>query len=175
MFWYHFMLLAMAILSTVMAWNVPRAKLWIAAISASYIASVIYTRIDPPNPPFPAHEIAAFFLDFVVIVLIRQLHHEKWEATVATIVLIMASLNFYQTLAMSLSFAEPMSGFYYSASLEILNAVALLFIAGVGTVDRARHIQHMLGHNYRAGVVKACNVAAEAARARSTATKITSL
>lgn len=143
--WYHFTLLALAILTLLLSWHVPRCGKWIFLAFASYVVSVVYHRLAIYNDIMPHGAVVAFFCDAGVFILIRQMHVEKWEIFgLGSVVMLMAVFNLVQVLAVSFGFPPAMNQFIYSAILECANVAYLLMICGVGLMD-------WLGHGKREG------------------------
>lgn len=154
--WYHYVLGALALLALILSWNVPRCGKWIFLLSASYVVSVLYHRLAPHDDVMPHGSVVAFFCDAAIFIIIRQMHVEKWEIFgLGGVVLLMASFNMVQVLAVSFGFPPVMDQAIYSAILECANVAYLLLIGGVGLADWLTHGRgegHHLGWHRSAGM-----------------------
>lgn len=133
--WY-FLIAALAV-----AWtskDVPRAWLWIALGAASYTISVIYWR---HVPPLGYAEGVAGACDAVVCLSIYFMAKERWEKFLYVLFATSVAVNFLylggNIYVGTWAFGFPMyiphvDHEVYSSLLEVLNALVLLLIGGMG-------------------------------------------
>ncbi len=124
-------ILALAFLSAVASWNIPRAAAWIALAMTSFIASSLFWDFTHQKD---AHTLLTFTCDALVVLIICSMMRERWEIVVAGAY--MASVTF----SLIRLTGGIQTGWIYASCLEACNYLALLTIGGMGIMDRiARH------------------------------------
>lgn len=137
--WYHFALAALALLALVLSGRTPRGWIWVAGISASYVLSIIYVRLERPDEIWtPPPSAVTFLCDAMLAFFVHALHRERWEwwglfVPFST----SAMVSFIQTLGGLAGVPPPLPVDAYSSILEAITAAALLIIGGIGAVDWA--------------------------------------
>lgn len=136
--WYHETLAVLALAALVASWDLPRCRLWVGIVAASYVASVVYFHLTPiPGVWTPYGASVAFFCDAAVYLVIRETHREKWEMRgLGSIMITTATLNALQTTGWAFGWPPVLAHAIYSGLLEVANAVYLLLIIGMGTLAR---------------------------------------
>jgi len=176
MSWFHYALLALACAALLASWNLPRCRMWIFALAASFVVSVLYYRIMPnPHGFLPHGAFVAFACDCVLFILIRETHREAWEIRgLGTVMIASASLNALQMVGLVSGWPPMLSQGLYSSILELANAAYLLIIGGVGILERIADAEtggyHMRNHS-RTGLAQAVNYANKEARKKTTTTQ----
>lgn len=124
--WYLWALAAGAVVVTVLAWRVPRAPMWVALASLSFITSGWYHDAGLPYG-------AAFgaFTNFVVIAALYAYAVLLYELVFWGCFLLMLMID-----AIYLSGAVS-SHSYFAIGLELANWLALLSVGAAGMADRA--------------------------------------
>lgn len=168
---YHVVLLAMAIASLLASWHVPRCRLWVGALSMSYVVSIAYYRLSPFYEGWHPHgSMIAFFTDAIVYLIIRETHQERWEIwSLGSVMIASTTINLFQLSGFVWGFPPMLGQETYSILLEILNAMYLLFIGGAGLMDyvERKSVRRGLPRHRRGGLVQACVYAYSKARKES--------
>lgn len=107
--------------------NVPRARFWIVTGATSFVATVMYWRLDLPYAP--AFAVAC---DTLVCLTIYFVAREEWEMWLWRIF----QLSILVSIAYLVRLIGPHSA--YITLLVILNVAALLVIMGTGIVGRIK-------------------------------------
>lgn len=135
MHWYHFALIGWAIAVGLLAGKTPRAWLWIAAMAASFVVSVVYLNF--PGPRWLPQPGIATMCDAVIVISIREIGRDRWEIYgLGALFMISVSLSLVQTFAIIAGFPPQLPSEVYALALEIINYLALILIGGVGLLDR---------------------------------------
>lgn len=125
--WYHWTLVALAVLAIVSAWRVPRAVLWVGLG-----AFVYYLTAAWHNAGFPAGVWVGAASNFAMIVLITRYGEDRnWEWMLGNAFALMTLIDLFHA-------AGYATRLQFAVALEIVNAAALLMIAGTGIVQRIR-------------------------------------
>lgn len=139
MSWYHVAQLASFVIAAVIAWNTPRAPMWVGLLAMSYVISVLYVHLSPGGAYWPPSQLVGLLLDGVVLIAIREFHKEQWEwYGLGTILGFIVTADVIQLLAVLTGFPPPFSKENFGILLECLNYLALAVIGGVGLMDRIR-------------------------------------
>jgi hypothetical protein len=119
-------ILVLALVALVASWTLPRARLWIAIGMTSFLASSL--QWDFGDREF--HPIFTLACDALVCLALHIGGREKWELGVfaAFLVSVFCSL-------LRLGGFIP-NGILYASLLELCNYCALLWIGGMGTMER---------------------------------------
>ncbi len=137
---WSFGLLCMAIVALAASWQIPRARLWIAAGAISFIVSSLWW--DYGNRE--VHPLLTFSCDSLVCLLVYLFFQEDWE------------LGFFLAfLASTFSSLLQILGlihqeWVYASLLEFCNACALLWITTTGIVDMVGKNENSALHPLRA-------------------------
>lgn len=128
--WYHVALIATAASACVLAWHVPRAVLWLCLGALSYISSAWWHNAGLPYGAFygAATNLAICYALWIYA-------DQRWEMRLWNcfhLMLVVDILYLAGFIKDHLIFAE---------ALELINFVAMLFIAGTGIVERADGIR----------------------------------
>lgn len=142
--WYHLVLAIMACLALAATTRTPRAWMWIAGLSASYVVSVLYTQVPKPAGVWmPPPAAIGFLCDAALAGFIHKNRQDPWEFwCVYAPVVAMSALCFFQTYALLSHQFPALPGFVFGGVLEIINAVCLALIGGKG-------LQELVGHGRR--------------------------
>ncbi len=148
---FQFALLIGALVTTIAAWRLPHAALWVAVAAANFAAGSIYQHLGLPH-----HTFAVMMLDAGVCILIYFLAREVWEENL---------YNLYR-LSVLISILRLSgvvdSNMLYVIALELVNWAILTLIGGTVLLnwirandhDRSRHSWigrlHRLGGSLRA-------------------------
>lgn len=145
--WYHETLAVLALAALVASWDLPRCRLWVGIVAASYVASVVYFHMTPiPGVWAPYGAAVAFFCDAAVYLVIRETHREKWEMRgLGSVMMTTATLTALRTLGWAFGWPPVLAHAIYSGLLEVANAVYLLLIIGMGTLARVESLGHRDG------------------------------
>jgi len=137
MSWYHVAQLSAFFLAAGIAWNTPRAPLWVLLLGASYVISVLYVHLSPGGAYWPPSQLVGILLDGAVLIAIREFHKEQWEwYGLGAILGFMVTADVMQLLAVLTGFPPPFSKENFGILLECQNYLALAVIGGVGLMDR---------------------------------------
>ncbi len=167
--WYHIALAILAGLALALSSRTPRAWVWIFALAASYVVSVLYVHIPKPAGVWsPMPPAVTFLCDAGLALFIHRIHRERWEWWCLFVPVIgMSAISFTQTLALLTDYPPPLSVVLYASALEAINAVCLLLIGGIGAADLIGHGRLYSTRSDGYGFLSV----AHAARARTTASK----
>lgn len=139
---YHISLLIVAAVTALIAWRVPRAKLWIGALAASFVVSVTYLYLVPqgygPDGSWraPASLIAGL-CDASVAAMIYWFGKRRWETVgLYSLVLLSVAVNLLYATGELFYFPPIPPREVYAIILEIINYAALLLIGGTGILNR---------------------------------------
>ena len=125
------MILAMAAVAAVaLAWRVPRAWLWVALGALDFIATTAYARGGWEYPSF-----FSVIVDGLVCACIFFIATRRWEMQIGRLFMAMMLVNLVYFLAEHIAKVE-MSHAIYITVLEVLNALVLCLIGGIGTMER---------------------------------------
>lgn len=124
--YYHWTLIGLAVLAAVSAWNVPRAVLWIAIGALFYVASAMWHNAGLPYAtPFGAAT------NLVMCYLLWIFADQRWEMRFWNMFHLMLVIDILYI------FRWIPSQEHFAIALEIINAIALLFITATGIMERA--------------------------------------
>lgn len=126
---YELSLLIGALAVIFMAGNLPRARLWVIGMIASFVASDLYFRTGAPWPSF-----FAAICDGLLCISINMMRSERWERTVEVIFIVSCGVN------ITYHFASPTSPEAYELYIIILEGInwgAMALILGTSILDRA--------------------------------------
>lgn len=140
MHWYQTALLVGAVIVGILAWNVPRAVLWISLGGMSFVAGSGWHDAGLPHG-------AAFgaFTNFMICFALYAVAELRWEMRVWNCFHLMIVLDIlYLT-----GFIE--SHYDFAVGLEIANWMALLVIGAAGLMQRIGH-GVFSGRDYSSGV-----------------------
>ena len=126
--WYTMALAIGAVIAACIAWSVPRAVLWVALASTSFMLSSVYWTFDGEYPA-----LFGAVSDFIVAGLILRFAQEKWEIAIADCFGFMILVNLIWTANL------VTSHYLYATTLELANWAALLVITARGLSERAWH------------------------------------
>lgn len=128
MHWYQGVLLAGAVIATVLAWNVPRAVLWIALGALSFITSSWWHDAGLPYG-------AAFggATNFAICLALYAWAQQRWELRVWNCYHLMLLIDILYLMGFIRSHYD------FAVALEIANWLALLVIGAAGIAERAGH------------------------------------
>lgn len=154
---HQFALMVAVILTTILAWELPRAPRWILLMTLSFIASSQYWdwhMVEPNKFVYPA--MFAGLCDAFVVMVMMNVASQKWEFVLAKIIHVMIFFNVLwqmpgmwhnlmgwapgtvETVAGLLSMRVEVGDKYiYGALLDGLNWVALICIGGTAVIQRA--------------------------------------
>lgn len=123
--WYHFALIALAISSAVLAWNVPRAALWLSLGAASYVTSAMWHNHGLPYATF-----YGAVTNFAILAGMWIYADQRWEIRVWNCFHLMVLIDILY-----------MAGFIkdrilFAEALELVNLAAILFVGTTGIVQR---------------------------------------
>jgi hypothetical protein len=124
--YYHFTLIGLALLAIASAWNVPRAVLWIALGAVFYVASAMWH-----NAGFSYGAAFGAGTNLVMCYLFWIRAEQRYE---------MRFWNFYHLMLvvdLLYIFGWIKDHEHFAIALEIINAIALLFIIATGLMERA--------------------------------------
>ena len=124
--WYHWTLLALTALAIVLAWRVPRAVLWVGIGALFYYLTASWHNAGLPNGVW-----LGAASNFAMIVLITRYGQDKWEWLLGNAFALMILIDLFHA-------AGYATRLQFAVALEIVNAAALLMIAGTGMVQRIR-------------------------------------
>lgn len=136
--WYLWALAFGALAVAALAWNVPRAPLWIALQALSFCISGWWHDAGLPYP-----EAFGAFTNLVVICALYAYAQLLYEILFWASFIIMMLIDFLSLTGLI------SSHFVLAVGLEIANWLALIFIGAAGVADRAG-----IGH-YWVGVFRA--------------------
>jgi hypothetical protein len=124
--WYHWTLIGAAAISAALAWNVPRAPMWIALGAISYVTSAMWH-----NAGWPYATQFGAATNLAICYLMWVFADQRWEMRVwnAFHLMLLIDLLFI--------FGWIRSQYDFAVSLEIVNLVALIFIGATGIAERA--------------------------------------
>lgn len=129
-------LLFAAVATTIVAWNLPHAALWILVAGVNFAAGSIYQHLGLPN-----HTFAVMMMDAAVCILTYFVAREVWETRL---------YNLYQLSVMisllRLSGAIG-SNTMYVVALELVNWAILALIGGTVMLNWIRADDHGLSHH----------------------------
>jgi hypothetical protein len=117
--------------------KLPRAWLWLACGTTSFVISTAYARFGLPHPP-------AFTLvcDASVCLSVYFFGKERWEENLWRVFQLSVLISL---LYMSNFIADH---WLYIVALEILNWAALVLIGGTAILDRARANGRSFNHHW---------------------------
>lgn len=125
MHWYHIALAVGAIVAGALAWNVPRAVLWISMGALSFLASSWWH-----DAGFPYGAAFGAATNIGICFLIYAHAELRWELRVWNCFHLMIVLDLLNLLGLIRSHYD------FAVALEIANWLALLIIGAVGIADR---------------------------------------
>lgn len=130
---YSLTLAIMAVIALTLAWDVPRARLWIAIIAWSFfISSGAWDALGHEVPRF--HAFITLLCDCVVCLTVYHAARERWEIWLYRLFLV----SVFSSVIRLAGWID--TNILYASLLEIINALAFIMISGVGLLDRiARH------------------------------------
>lgn len=123
--WTH-ALAVLAVIAAALSYKVPRAWVWIACMTTSFLVSTLY--LDYGSDPL-LHPWLTFACDSLVFLAVLRWHRESWEIGVL--------IAFFASVMASLLriWGIVQIPWVYASMLELANAAALLCIAGTGMVE----------------------------------------
>jgi hypothetical protein len=140
--WYHMTLITLAALAAWSAWNVPRAVLWIGLGAFFYIVSAWWH-----NAGWPYATVFGAATNLVMCYLFWIWAEQRFEERLWNAYHLMLVID------VLFIFGYIRSQYDFAVSLEIVNAIALLFVIGVGIAERADGIRARSPHPGRPGFV----------------------
>lgn len=156
MYWYHTALMVGGLVALILAWNVPRAPLWLMLGALSFGSSYLYHIAELPYP-------AAFgaATNLAVCFALYALAQQKWELRVWNCFHLMIVIDLlYLSGAIT-------SRYDFAVGLEIANWLALLIIGAAGVTGRAGYGPvGLLPRRARSGWSRAVNYSLWKNRAR---------
>lgn len=124
--WYHIVLISAAVIAAGLAWNVPRAVLWVGGGAIGYAVSASWHNAGLPY----ATQFGAA-TNLVICYLFWIWAEQRWELRLWNFFHLMLVID------MIYIFGFMTDKFLFAASLEIVNLAALIFIGSVGILERA--------------------------------------
>ena len=136
--------LLMGALVFLIAGKLPRARLWVCAITVVYFFSNwVWSSSGWSNPAY----IAAILDALLVVEILRSTNSkkERWQFCTAIIMQLMVAVNLIYVY-----FGHILNvGVYHQISLEALNYAALLVIGGTAVSEKLGHVRtNPLSHNF---------------------------
>jgi len=122
--WYHFSLIAAALIAGAAAWNVPRAWIWLLAGAASFVVSAMWWRAGLPYGAF-----VGAVTDAMIVIAIHVYGRRNWEMKVAQCFLAMMLVDIMQL------FGVVQAGIVYSSVQEAINYIAMIVIFTTGAAQ----------------------------------------
>jgi hypothetical protein len=107
-----------------------RALVWLALGAGVFVASSVYWRMGGPHP-----ELLAGALDAGVCLAIYFYGRQRWEMWVWRLFQVMLLVNMMH-LAGSIGIFYDISRTAYAITLEVMNWLVILLIAGTGILQR---------------------------------------
>ena len=120
-------------------WSLPRAKLWISLEMASFID----TRVQWYYGDKTLHPIFTFTCDAIVCLCLHILAQEKWELGVYGIFLMSVATSLLK-LALFIN-----DNVLYASLLELWNYLFLVWVSGMGTMERIARNEGSFLHHIR--------------------------
>lgn len=121
---YEITLAIMALVTAIIARHLPRAWLWIAAGSLSFVASSAYWKLGLPH-----HGAFTLVCDSLVCLSIYFVGREQWETRLYNVFQFSVLISILR-MAGFLDY-----GVVYAGMLELCNLAALLLIGGTAILD----------------------------------------
>lgn len=121
----HLILGSAAVIAALLAWRIPRAVLWIGCGALSYITSAWWH-----NAGLPYGTVYGAATNLAICYAFWILADAKWE---------MRLWNFFHLMLvvdLLYIFGAIRDIFVFAVSLELINLAALIFIGGVGIMER---------------------------------------
>lgn len=142
--WYHVAIGTCAIFAYVASGNTRQGRRWCALIIAGYMLSVIYAHVSAAVSFWTPHPVAiAFMCDAVVYKIIDETHNNRWEKWGPRLLMaVSVSVNGLQLTGLIFNMPVPMPPWFHSSVLELITAVALIWIGGYGILKRLSDDQH---------------------------------
>ncbi|HBF30878.1 MAG TPA: hypothetical protein DDW73_14825 [Rhizobium sp.] len=142
--WYHLAIGACAIFAYASSGNLPCARRWCLLISGGYVLSVVYAHAAQSVSFWTPRPVAiAFMCDAIVFKIIDETHNGRWEEWGPRLFMaVSASVNFLQLTALIFNMPAPLQPWIHSALLEVITAIALVWIGGYGISKRLADAQH---------------------------------
>jgi len=128
--WYHFTLISAAGIAAALAWNVPRAVQWIALGGILYVFSAMWH-----NYGFPYPTAFGAATNLIMCYLLWIYADQRWELRIWNAYHLMLVVD------VLFIFGYIRSQYAFAVSLEIINLIALIFIAGIGIAERVDGIR----------------------------------
>jgi hypothetical protein len=125
----HLILSTAAVIAAVLAWRIPRAIMWIGLGALSYVTSAWWH-----NAGLPYGTVYGAATNLAICYLFWIFAENRWE---------MRLWNFFHLMLvidLLYIFGAIRDLFTFAVSLELINLAALLFICGVGIMERASGI-----------------------------------
>lgn len=128
MHWYQSILLAGAVIAAALAWNVPRAVLWISLGALSFLASSWWH-----DAGFPYGAAFGASTNLAVCYVIYALAQLRYELRVWN--------SFHLMIVLDLLYMSGVIETHYTfaVSLELANWLALVIIGTTGILERVRY------------------------------------
>lgn len=124
--WYHLVMISAAAGAAVLAWNVPRAVVWIVAGAISYVTSAWWHNAGLPGAAYYGAATNLVICYLLWIFAVRRYEMRVWNCFHLMIILDLLYLSGFITDHM-----------LFAVSLEVVNLVALSIIALTGILERA--------------------------------------
>lgn len=123
--WYHWTLIGAACTAALLAWNVPRAVLWISIGAVFYLASAMVH-----NYGFRYATQFGGATNLAMCYLLWIYADQRWEMRLWNAFHLMIIIDILYI------FGWIGSQYDFAVALEIINLVTLIFIAGTGAAER---------------------------------------
>lgn len=125
--WYHWMLILTCVLSGLLAWDVPRALLWLGLGAFSYVTSAWWH-----DAGFPYATLYGAFTNVVICGLLYKMADSKWEMGVFNLFIGMILIDLLYVCGV------VKSPYDFAVALEVVNFCAMLLIGITGILERLR-------------------------------------
>lgn len=116
-----------ALVTAMVAFYVPRALLWVMALTISFALATWWQKAG-----FPYREVFGAGTDFLIILALFSLAEKRWELRVFWCVILMMMID-------TLRFAGLVEHYWTIVGLEVANWLALIAIALTGIAERVEH------------------------------------
>lgn len=126
--WYHWTLISMFAVALVAAWWVRNAVLWLSLGALCYAVTAMWH-----NYGFPNGVLVGAVLNFSIVALISRYAIARWEIVFGHCIVAMILID--------LLYASGViqDRYTFAVALEIVNAIAMLFVIAIGILDRIGH------------------------------------
>lgn len=124
-------IIVLALVTMAIARHLPRAWFWIGIGGASFVVTSLFWDITKPYPWVNSfHPIIVFACDAAVCICVSKWAKETWEFGIFAAFFVAC---FCSLLKLGTFIPE---GIMYASFLELCNFCALLWIGGIGILDR---------------------------------------